>query len=140
MAWKQLGYMYHYAGLTDLAEAAFRRVRDLDPSPPQPYWMHGRMLLYQGRTHEAEQEVRRALERYPDQFKLLTFLNPTSTEILRQSMLMRKTVDYGLEQTARVTGDARSHRKRNCQSLVCELFGTSNALWPSLSVQEAISA
>lgn len=36
--------------------------------------MHGRMLLYQGRAHEAEEEVRRALERYPDQFKLLTML------------------------------------------------------------------
>ena len=32
------------------------------------------MLLYQGKAQEAEQEVRRALERYPDQFKLLTFL------------------------------------------------------------------
>ena len=74
LAWKHLGYIYHYAGLIDLAEAAFRRDRDLDPTPPQPYWMHGRMLLYQGKAHEAEDEVRRALERYPDQFKLLTFL------------------------------------------------------------------
>ncbi len=74
LAWKHLGYIYHYAGLIDLAEAAFRRDRDLDPTPPQPYWMHGRMLLYQGKAHEAEEEVRRALERYPDQFKLLTFL------------------------------------------------------------------
>jgi tetratricopeptide (TPR) repeat protein len=74
LAWKHLGYIYHYAGLIDLAEAAFRRDRDLDPTPPQPYWMHGRMLLYQGKAHEAEQEVRRALERYPNQFKLLTFL------------------------------------------------------------------
>jgi len=73
-AWKHLGYMYHYAGLIDLAEDAFRRDRDLDPTPAQPYWMHGRMLLYQGKAHEAEEEVRRALERYPDQFKLLTFL------------------------------------------------------------------
>ena len=30
------------------------------------------MLLYQGKTHEAEEEVHRALDRYPDQFKLLT--------------------------------------------------------------------
>jgi tetratricopeptide (TPR) repeat protein len=74
LAWRHLGYIYHYAGLIDLAEAAFRRDRDLDPTPPQPYWMHGRILLYQGKAHEAEDEVRRALERYPDQFKLLTFL------------------------------------------------------------------
>jgi TolB-like protein/Tfp pilus assembly protein PilF len=73
LAWKHLAYIYHYAGLIDQAEAGFRRARDLDPSP-QSYWMHGRMLLYQGKAHEAEEEVRRALERYPDQFKLLTFL------------------------------------------------------------------
>ena len=74
LAWKYLGYAAHYAGLTDLAEFGFRRGRDLDPTPAQAYWMHGRMLLYQGKAHEAEEEVRRALQRYPDQFKLLTFL------------------------------------------------------------------
>ncbi len=36
--------------------------------------MHGRMLLYQGKAHDAEVEVRQALARYPDQFKLLAFL------------------------------------------------------------------
>ncbi len=74
LVWKHLGYVYHYAGLTDLAEAAFHRGRDLDPVLPQAYWMHGRMLLYQGKAHEAEQEMRRALERFPNQFKLLMFL------------------------------------------------------------------
>jgi TolB-like protein len=74
LVWKHLGYVYHYAGLTDLAEAAFRRGRDLDPVLPQAYWMHGRMLLYQGKAHEAEEEVRRALERFPNHFKLLMFL------------------------------------------------------------------
>jgi serine/threonine protein kinase/tetratricopeptide (TPR) repeat protein len=74
LVWKHLGYVYHYAGLTDLAEAAFRRGRDLDPVLPQAYWMHGRMLLYQGKANEAEQEVRRALERFPNQFKLMMFL------------------------------------------------------------------
>jgi serine/threonine protein kinase/Flp pilus assembly protein TadD len=74
LAWRHLGYIYHYAGLIELADVAFLRDRDLDPTPPQPYWMHGRMLLYQGKPHEAEEEVRKALERYPDQFKLLTFL------------------------------------------------------------------
>jgi serine/threonine-protein kinase len=74
LAWKHLGYIYHYSGLIDLAEAAFRRGRDLDPTVPQAYWMHGRMLLYQGKARDAEVEVRTALERYPDQFKLLTFL------------------------------------------------------------------
>ena len=74
IAWRYIGYIYHYAGLIDLAEAAWRRGRDLDPTPAQSYWMHGRMLLYQGKPHEAEEEVRRELQRYPDQFKLLTFL------------------------------------------------------------------
>jgi tetratricopeptide (TPR) repeat protein len=74
LVWKHLGYVYHYAGLTDLAEAAFHRGRDLDPVLPQGYWMHGRMLLYQGKAGEAEQEVRRALERFPNHFKLLMFL------------------------------------------------------------------
>jgi tetratricopeptide (TPR) repeat protein len=74
IAWRYIGYIYHYAGLTDLAEAAWRHGRDLDPSPAQAYWMHARMLLYQGKTTEAEEEVRRALDRYPDQFKLLTVL------------------------------------------------------------------
>jgi len=74
LVWKHLGYIYHYAGLIDLAEAAFRRGLALDPALPQAYWMHGRMLLYQGKPQEAEQEIRRALERFPDQFKLLMFL------------------------------------------------------------------
>ena len=74
LAWDYLGYSYHYAGLTDLAEAAYRRSRDLNPSPPRIYWMHARMLLYQGKVHEAEEEVRQALQRYPDQFKLTGFL------------------------------------------------------------------
>ena len=74
-AWDYLGYTYHYAGLTDLAEAAYRRSRDLNPSPPRIYWMHARMLLYQGKVHEAEEEVRQALQRYPDQFKLTGFLS-----------------------------------------------------------------
>ena len=74
LGWKYFGYACHYAGLTDQAEAAFHRGRDLDPTPAQAYWMHARMLLYQGKPHDAEQEVRQALERYPDQFKLLTML------------------------------------------------------------------
>ena len=73
-AWTVLGYIYHYAGLIDLAEAAFLRCRDLNPVPPLPYYLHGRTLLYQGKAHEAELEVRQALERYPDNFKLLAYL------------------------------------------------------------------
>src|SRR5258707_8496179 len=32
------------------------------------------MLLHQGKAHDAEVEVRQALVRYPEQFKLLAFL------------------------------------------------------------------
>src|SRR5262249_37166576 len=68
--WDYLGYGYHYAGLDDLAEEALRHSRDLNPSPPRIYWMHGRMLLYQGRVHEAVEQTRSALQRTPQQFKL----------------------------------------------------------------------
>jgi serine/threonine-protein kinase len=73
-AWDYLGYGYHYAGLDDLGELALRRSRDLNPSPPRIYWMHGRMLLYEGRAHEAVEETRAALLRTPQQFKLMGFL------------------------------------------------------------------
>jgi serine/threonine protein kinase/Flp pilus assembly protein TadD len=73
-SWDYLGYGYHYAGLDDLAEAALRHSRDLNPSPPRIYWMHGRMLLYEGRAHEAVEETRAALLRTPQQFKLMGFL------------------------------------------------------------------
>lgn len=74
LAWKQLGYSYHYAGLVDLGEEAFRRGRDLEPNLPQAYWMHARMLLYQGKPNDAEAEMRQALNRFPDQFKIMSFL------------------------------------------------------------------
>jgi tetratricopeptide (TPR) repeat protein len=61
-------------GLVDLAEEALRRSRDLNPAPPRIYWMHGRMLLYQGKAREAAEEARAALERTPNQFKLMGFL------------------------------------------------------------------
>src|SRR5262249_36786461 len=72
--WDYLGYGYHYAGLDDLAEEALRRSRDLNPSPPRAYWMYGRMLLYQGKAHEAAEQTRAALQRTPQQFKLMGFL------------------------------------------------------------------
>src|SRR5215813_1717999 len=53
-AWDLLGYVYHYAGLDDLAERAYRRSLELDPTTPRIYWMHSRMLLYVGKVQEAE--------------------------------------------------------------------------------------
>jgi serine/threonine-protein kinase len=53
MAHDVLGYAYHYAGLNDLAEASYRSARSLDPTSRRLRWVHGRMLLYLGRTGEA---------------------------------------------------------------------------------------
>jgi len=73
-AWDLLGYVYHYAGLDDLAEKAYRRSLELDPTTPRIYWMHSRMLLYLGKVQEAEQGVRQALVIHPDQFKAMAYL------------------------------------------------------------------
>jgi eukaryotic-like serine/threonine-protein kinase len=73
IAWQLLGYSCYYAGLNELAEAAYRRVVELNPIPPQPRWMHARMLLYMGRGEDAEQELRSVVEKHPDQFKALAY-------------------------------------------------------------------
>jgi serine/threonine protein kinase/Tfp pilus assembly protein PilF len=72
-AWQGLGYSYYYAGLNELAEQSYRRLVELNPIPPQPHWMHARMLLYNNRAAEAEQEMRQVLAKYPDQFKALAY-------------------------------------------------------------------
>lgn len=73
-AWDVLGYSYYYAGLNELAEQGYRRVVDLNPTPPRSHWMHARMLLYVGRLPEAEQELRATVATSPDQFKALAHL------------------------------------------------------------------
>ncbi len=57
VAWDMLGYAYHYAGLVDLAEDAYRRAHALHPTSRRLRWMHARMLLYLGRTPEATNEM-----------------------------------------------------------------------------------
>jgi non-specific serine/threonine protein kinase len=52
-----LGYAYHYAGLVDQAEDAYRRARSLNPTSSRLHWVHARMLLYLGRTGEAIAEM-----------------------------------------------------------------------------------
>src|SRR4029078_6137821 len=69
-----LGYVYHYAGLDELAEKAYRRSLGLDPTTPRIYWMHSRMLLYIRKVKEAEQEMRQTLAVHPGQFKAMAFL------------------------------------------------------------------
>jgi eukaryotic-like serine/threonine-protein kinase len=73
-AWDMLGYVYHYMGLLDQAEAAFHRSIELNPTTVRIYWMHARIHLYQGRAAEAEQDMRRVLETNPDQFKAMAYL------------------------------------------------------------------
>ncbi len=69
-----LGYVYHYTGLLDLAEQAYRRSIELNPAAVQRHWMHARMLLYLGREPEGEQELRQVLAANPDQFKAMAYL------------------------------------------------------------------
>ncbi|MFY9560172.1 MAG: protein kinase [Terriglobales bacterium] len=73
-AWDLLGYLYHYTGLLDLAEKAYDRSIDLNPTTIRIHWMHARMHLYQGRPEESEQEMRRILAANPDQFKALAYM------------------------------------------------------------------
>jgi tetratricopeptide (TPR) repeat protein len=68
------GYACHYAGLDEAAEQAYLRSETLNPTTPRIYWMHARMLLYTGRTQDAENEMRRALAAHPDHFKVTAYL------------------------------------------------------------------
>jgi eukaryotic-like serine/threonine-protein kinase len=74
IAWGISAYSYYYAGLNNLAERAYGHVIQMNPAALEPHWMHARMLLYLGRTQEAEQEMRQLLASHPDQFKALTQL------------------------------------------------------------------
>src|SRR5260370_25355347 len=69
-----LGYAYHYAGLVELAEQAYRRSVELNPATPRIHWMHGRMLLYVDRAHDAELEMREAIAVSPNQYRVAAFL------------------------------------------------------------------
>src|SRR5437588_2137644 len=73
-AWDLLGYLYHYTGLLDLAEKAYDRSIELNPTTVRIHWMRARMHLFQGHAAEAEQEMRTVLATNPDQFKALAYL------------------------------------------------------------------
>jgi serine/threonine protein kinase len=72
-AWQMMGYSCYYAGLNELAERAYARLIELNPTLLQPHWMHARMLLYSGRALEAEQEMRPLVAKNPDQYKALAY-------------------------------------------------------------------
>jgi tetratricopeptide (TPR) repeat protein len=71
--WQLLGYSYYYAGLNDLALPCYRRAVQIDPTIPQPHWMYARMLLYNGRGQESEQEMRQLVAKNADQYKALAY-------------------------------------------------------------------
>jgi serine/threonine protein kinase/tetratricopeptide (TPR) repeat protein len=73
-AWQNLGYSCYYAGLNELAEQAYRRLMELNPTLLQPHWMRARMLLYMGKAPEAEQEMRQVVANNPDHYKALAYL------------------------------------------------------------------
>jgi len=58
LAFDVIAYAYHYAGLVELAEQAAARSRALNPTSRRLHWMHGRFLLYLGRTSEAIDEMK----------------------------------------------------------------------------------
>ena len=76
-AWQMLSYSYYYAGLNEAAEQGYRKVLELNSVPPQPHWMHARMLLYMGRASDAEAELKEVVAKNPDQFKALTYFGAT---------------------------------------------------------------
>jgi serine/threonine protein kinase/Flp pilus assembly protein TadD len=73
-AWQNLGYSYYYAGLDNLSEQAYAHLSELNPTITQPHWMHARVVLYQGRTAEAEAEMRQTLTKAPDHPKVLAYV------------------------------------------------------------------
>ena len=92
LAWQMLAYSYYYAGLNEKAEQGYRRVLELNPLPPQPHWMHARMVLYQGRTAEAEAEMRELVGKNPDQYKALAYFGCMWSPLkIRSSMNTRTT-------------------------------------------------
>ncbi|HEX8816526.1 MAG TPA: protein kinase [Terriglobales bacterium] len=102
-AWQNYGYAANYAGLNDLAEGAYRHLRELNPTLLQPRWMQARMLMYMGRTDEAEQEMRKLVTENPDHYKAQGYfgwvlyesgkLDEAQTAVDRAVALMPKTGD-----------------------------------------------
>ena len=74
VAYLSLGYVYHFAGLIELSERAFRRCIELNPAAVQRHWMLARALLYQGRPREGEADLRRVVAEHPDQAKAMAYL------------------------------------------------------------------
>jgi TolB-like protein/Tfp pilus assembly protein PilF len=73
-AWYLLGHQYHFCGLLDQAEKAFRLAFELNPIKRLFKVWHAQILLYLGRVTEAEQELRRQLAANPDDALCASYL------------------------------------------------------------------
>ena len=73
LAWDLFGYACHYAGLLDQGEYAYRRSVELDPTTVRIYWMHARLLLYQGHADKAIDAMQPVIAANPTQFKALAY-------------------------------------------------------------------
>ena len=89
-----------------MAEQGYRRVVELNPLPPQPHWMHARMLLYLGRVREAEQEMREVVSKNPDQYKALAYFGSMlyyEGKFVKKDVPMARTL---LEKACKLGSDA----------------------------------
>ena len=121
-AWQMLGYAYYYAGLNDLAEQDYRRVVELNSIPPQPHWMHARMLLYTGKEAEAEQEMRQVVAQNPGQFKALAYfgallyyegkVNEAESNLVRSLQLAPNSSDLTAQIMAAFLYASRGQREK----------------------------
>jgi tetratricopeptide (TPR) repeat protein len=126
-AWQMLSYSYYYAGLIEEAEQGYLRVIELNPVPPQPHWMHARMLLYMGRAADAEAEMRQVVAKNPDQFKALTYfgaalyyqgkLDEAETILARANQLAGNSSDNSASMTAAFLYATRGQREKISPSL-----------------------
>jgi tetratricopeptide (TPR) repeat protein len=60
----RLGRCYDHFGMTEEAEAAFRKSARLDPSDVRPLYALGRLLARAGRADEAQAMFKKAEEAY----------------------------------------------------------------------------
>ncbi|HLL73799.1 MAG TPA: tetratricopeptide repeat protein [Pyrinomonadaceae bacterium] len=67
--WVDLGRARSAAGDADGAERALRRATELAPNYPGPRWYLGNLLLREGRTEEAFDQLRRAGDANPEVFR-----------------------------------------------------------------------
>jgi serine/threonine protein kinase/tetratricopeptide (TPR) repeat protein len=102
LAWDLFGYACHYAGLIDQGEHAYRRSIELDPTTVRIYWMHARLLLYQGHPDKAVVAMQPVIAANPTQFKALAYQGEFlyyAGRFDEAEDTFAKAVEYGRNQT-----------------------------------------